>query len=51
VTLDPRIDELAIDIAAAVRDAVAPSLGEPGAREGVGVAPGGDVTMAIDEIA
>lgn len=45
------INELALDLAARVRDAVAPSLGDPGARAGVGVAPGGDVTMAIDEIA
>ena len=42
---------LALDTADQVRVAVAPSLGEPGAREGVGVAPGGDTTMAIDEIA
>ncbi len=42
---------LALETAGAVRAAVAPSLGEPGARERVGVAPGGDVTMAIDEIA
>ena len=49
--LDPPVAQLAIDLAAAVRDAVAPSLGTQGAREGVGVAPGGDVTMAIDEIA
>jgi len=34
-----------------VRDAVAPNLGTAGARAGVGVAPGGDITMAIDEIA
>ncbi len=34
-----------------MRAAVAPSLGAPGARAGVGLAPGGDVTMAIDEIA
>lgn len=45
------IERLALDIAARVREAVAPSLGSPGARRGVGVAPGGDVTMAIDEIA
>ena len=45
------IDELALTIATAVRAAVAPSLGDPGARERVGVAPGGDTTMAIDEIA
>ena len=48
---DPKIDQLALDLAARVRDAVAPSLGEASARAGVGVAPGGDVTMAIDEIA
>jgi myo-inositol-1(or 4)-monophosphatase len=47
---DP-IEDLALDIAARVREAVAPSLGDPGARERVGVAPGGDVTMAIDEVA
>ena len=45
------IEELALDTAARVRDAVAPSLGDPGARKRVGVAPGGDVTMAIDEVA
>jgi myo-inositol-1(or 4)-monophosphatase len=49
--IEPAIEQLAIEMAARVRDAVAPSLGEPGARAGVGVAPGGDVTMAIDEIA
>jgi myo-inositol-1(or 4)-monophosphatase len=47
----PEIEPFAIDLAARVRDAVAPSLGAPGARAGVGIAPGGDVTMAIDEIA
>ena len=45
------IEQLALETAARVRDAVAPSLGDPGARERVGVAPGGDVTMAIDEVA
>lgn len=50
-SLDPTITRLALDLAARVRTAVAPSLGDPGARAGVGVAPGGDVTMAIDEIA
>jgi myo-inositol-1(or 4)-monophosphatase len=50
-TLDPAIERLALDIAERVRDAVVPSLGGPGARERVGVAPGGDVTMAIDEVA
>ena len=48
---DPAVTRLALDLAGRVRDAVAPSLGAPGARAGVGVAPGGDVTMAIDEIA
>jgi myo-inositol-1(or 4)-monophosphatase len=47
----PIVNRLALDLAARVRDAVAPSLGDPRARAGVGVAPGGDVTMAIDEIA
>jgi myo-inositol-1(or 4)-monophosphatase len=45
------LHRLALDLAARVRDAVAPSLGRPSARAGVGIAPGGDVTMAIDEIA
>ncbi len=49
--MDTTITRLALDLAGRVRDAVAPSLGEPTARAGVGVAPGGDVTMAIDEIA
>jgi myo-inositol-1(or 4)-monophosphatase len=51
VAADPAITRLALDLATRVREAVAPSLGVPSAREGVGVAPGGDVTMAIDEIA
>jgi myo-inositol-1(or 4)-monophosphatase len=50
-TLDPAIERLALDTAERVRAAVVPSLGGPGARERVGVAPGGDVTMAIDEVA
>src|SRR4029079_19822725 len=33
------------------RGAVPPPLGTASGRPGVGVAPGGDVTMAIDEIA
>jgi myo-inositol-1(or 4)-monophosphatase len=45
------IELLALEAATRVRDAVAPSLGDPSARERVGVAPGGDVTMAIDEVA
>jgi myo-inositol-1(or 4)-monophosphatase len=48
---DPAITRLALDLAARVREAVAPALGTASARAGVGVAPGGDVTMAIDEIA
>jgi myo-inositol-1(or 4)-monophosphatase len=48
---DAAITRLALDLAAQVREAVAPSLGTASARTGVGVAPGGDVTMAIDEIA
>ena len=39
--LDPAIARLALDLAARVREAVSPSLGDPGARTGVGVAPGG----------
>jgi myo-inositol-1(or 4)-monophosphatase len=50
VTADA-VEQLALDTATRVREAVAPSLGDPGARARVGVAPGGDVTMAIDEIA
>jgi len=49
--VDTAIGRLALDLAARIRAAVAPSLGAAGARTGVGVAPGGDVTMAIDEIA
>jgi myo-inositol-1(or 4)-monophosphatase len=45
------VAQLALDVAGKVRAAVAPSLGDPGARRRTGVAPGGDVTMAIDEIA
>jgi myo-inositol-1(or 4)-monophosphatase len=48
---DDAIARLALDLADRVRVAVAPSLGTASARTGVGVAPGGDVTMAIDEIA
>ena len=49
--LDPAVERLVLDMAAEVRVAVAPALGEPGSRARVGVAPGGDVTMAIDEVA
>ena len=48
---DIGVNRLALDLAARVREAVVPSLGDPSARVGVAVAPGGDVTMAIDEIA
>ncbi len=34
-----------------MRDAVVPTLGDVAARVSVGVAPGGDITMAIDEVA
>ncbi len=47
--LDPAIERFAIDTVARIRAAVAPELGDPGARRDVGTAPGGDVTMAIDE--
>jgi myo-inositol-1(or 4)-monophosphatase len=42
---------LALDVAAAVRAAVAPWLGTAAARARVGRAPGGDATLHIDEIA
>jgi myo-inositol-1(or 4)-monophosphatase len=43
--------ELAVLVAARVHDAVAPHLGTAAAREKVGEAPGGDATLAIDEVA
>jgi myo-inositol-1(or 4)-monophosphatase len=46
-----QIEDLAIEVAARIRAEVVPALGRMSSREGVGVAPGGDVTMAIDEIA
>src|SRR6476620_10113682 len=49
--VDDAIRRLARDLAGRVREAVVPSLGLHAARAGVGLAPGGDVTMAIDEIA
>ncbi len=42
---------LAVEVAARVRDAVAPMLGRPQARAHLGRAPGGDLTLAIDEVA
>jgi myo-inositol-1(or 4)-monophosphatase len=47
--VDPH--DLALSVAARVRDAVAPHLGTAAARVKVGDAPGGDATLAIDEIA
>jgi myo-inositol-1(or 4)-monophosphatase len=44
-------DRLALEIASRVRDAVRPELGTAGARVRVSRAPGGDATMAIDEVA
>ena len=44
-------DRLALEVAARVRDAVVPQLGAAGARERVARAPGGDATLAIDEVA
>jgi myo-inositol-1(or 4)-monophosphatase len=45
------VDALAATAAAAVRLAVRPLLGTPAARPRVGRAPGGDATLAIDEVA
>lgn len=44
-------EPLALEVAARVRDAVAPLLGDARARERVARAPGGDATLAIDEVA
>jgi myo-inositol-1(or 4)-monophosphatase len=44
-------DRLALEIASRVRDAVRPELGTARARARVARAPGGDATMAIDEVA
>ncbi|MGZ4735844.1 MAG: inositol monophosphatase family protein [Acidimicrobiia bacterium] len=43
--------ELAVEVAQRVNDAVAPHLGTFEARVKVGDAPGGDATLAIDEVA
>jgi myo-inositol-1(or 4)-monophosphatase len=45
------LERLALDACEAIRAAVAPEMGRPAARAGIGVAPGGDVTMALDELA
>lgn len=44
-------EDLALQVAAAVADAVRPHLGRAAARARVSVAPGGDATLAIDEVA
>jgi myo-inositol-1(or 4)-monophosphatase len=44
-------EPLALEVAARVREAVEPLLGQARARERVGRAPGGDATLAIDEVA
>jgi myo-inositol-1(or 4)-monophosphatase len=44
-------ESLALEVAARVREAVEPLLGQARARERVGRAPGGDATLAIDEVA
>jgi myo-inositol-1(or 4)-monophosphatase len=44
-------EPLAVEVAARVRDAVGPLLGDPRGRERVARAPGGDATLAIDEVA
>lgn len=51
MSVEPAVADLAVAVAVAVRAAVAPALGRGDSRARVGVAPGGDVTMAIDEIA
>jgi myo-inositol-1(or 4)-monophosphatase len=47
----PGPEQLADELAGLVREAVAPHLGTAASRDRVGWAPGGDATMAIDEIA
>ena len=44
-------ERLALEVASRVREAVRPELGAARARERVSRAPGGDATMAIDEVA
>jgi myo-inositol-1(or 4)-monophosphatase len=43
--------DLALEVAAAIRDAVVPLLGRSASRVRTGRAPGGDATLAIDEVA
>jgi myo-inositol-1(or 4)-monophosphatase len=47
--MDPQ--DIAVEVAARVQEAVAPHLGTFDARVKVGDAPGGDATLAIDEVA
>ena len=49
--VDDDLRRLALDVAAAVRQAVFPLLGTAAARARVGRAPGGDATLEIDEVA
>jgi myo-inositol-1(or 4)-monophosphatase len=44
-------EPLALEVAARVQEAVAPLLGDARSRERVARAPGGDATLAIDEVA
>ncbi|HEY3831128.1 MAG TPA: inositol monophosphatase family protein [Acidimicrobiia bacterium] len=45
------LHEIAVSLAHEVRAAVLPGLGQHASRAAGGIAPGGDVTMAIDEVA
>src|SRR3954470_1501466 len=45
------LHEVALHVAREIRAAVHPGLGQHASREAGGIAPGGDVTMAIDEVA
>lgn len=45
------IQNLAVDLSAAIRDEVRPQLGSAAARAHAGMAVGGDVTFGIDELA
>ena len=44
-------EAIALDVAAAIASVVHPALGTPEGRERVAVSPGGDATLAIDEMA
>lgn len=45
------LERIAIAVVAEIVRVTRPAMGEPGSRAGVGTAPGGDVTLAIDELA